>query len=465
MKYTLFIILIALFLGQLSCENWVEIDVPGHKIVSETVFNTDETANSAVVGIYNELFNSDFSNGDFRSITLLGGLSGDNLQTTVTNNALIEFGENNILINNSHNLRLWSSAYNIIYMCNAIIHGLQTHEGVSAKLKEKLIGEVRFVRAFSYFYLVNLYGEVPLIQTTDYRVNALASKTTREKIYEAIIGDLENAKEVLGDTYQDGERIRPIKLSAIALLARVYLHLQDWDKAETLSGQVIESSNNYTLLNNLDEVFLTNSQEAIWQISPIGRGILSTITNEARIFIITSPPPNSQTPVSLSEDFISTYQTEDARLSHWVGEFNAEDRTYYYPFKYKSRSSEEIMEYSMVMRLAEQYLIRAEARTRQGKLTSAIDDLDKIRERANLDLIANIAPEIGQGPLLDSIIIERRRELFGEWGHRWLDLKRTGEATEVLSAKKTSWQETDILYPIPEEEINTNPNLTQNNGY
>ncbi|MEZ4970791.1 MAG: RagB/SusD family nutrient uptake outer membrane protein [Flavobacteriaceae bacterium] len=116
-------------------------------------------------------------------------------------------------------------------------------------------------------------------------------------------------------------------------------------------------------------------------------------------------------------------------------------------------------------RLAEQYLIRSEARTHQGKLPEAIADLDRIRERANLSPLSNVAPEIGQKALLDSLDTERRRELFTEWGHRWLDLKRTGKVSDLLSSTKPSWQETDTLYPIPEEEIGKNPKLTQNNGY
>lgn len=461
-----YIILISLYLLQVSCEDFVEVEVPDYKITSETVFDSDETANSTVVGIYNELFKADFSNGNFRSVTMLGGLAADNLQTTTINDEMKEYEGNEILINNSYNLDLWSSAYNIVYMCNAVLDGLQTSEEVSGEMKDKLMGEARFVRAFVYFYLVNLYGEVPLIQTPDYRKNALASRNTIAEVYNLITDDLESAVAVLGNTYEDGERLRPNKFTAMALLARVYLFLEDWKKAEALSGQVIDSSENYTLLNNLDEVFLANSKEAIWQISPAGRGALSLITNEARIFILTSPPPNSQQPLGLTADLINNYEEQDLRLEHWVGEFNTNNQIYYYPFKYKNNISEvTITEYSMVMRLAEQYFIRAEARAQQGKLTEAITDLDKIRERAQLPLISTTASGIGREPLLDSIQIERRRELFTEWGHRWLDQKRTGEASETLGAKKPSWQDTDVFYPIPEEEIGKNPNLTQNNGY
>ena len=465
MKYLLYVLLICNCLLQFSCEKFVEVDVPDNKIISKTVFESDETADNAVRGIYNELFKAYFSNGDLRSVSLLSGLSADNLQTTLLHNALNEFENNEILTNNSYNLSLWSSAYQIIYMCNAVVEGLQLHEGVSTGMKDSLSGEAKFIRAFVYFYLVNLYGEVPLIHTSDFRKNAIVQRNGISEIYEAIIKDLKSAIDVLDVTYENDERLRANKFTAMALLSRVYLFLKDWKQAETVSSEVINSSENYMLLNNLDDVFLANSEEAIWQISPAGGGVFSR-TNEAYMFIITNPPPVSQTPVALTPNFMAVFTGGDLRSKHWIKGFDSESQRFYFPYKYKKNNDAgDVTEYSMVMRLAEQYLIRAEARAKQAKLTDAIKDLDKIRERANLELISRTAPAISQENLLDSICIERRRELFTEWGHRWLDLKRSGKVNKVLSLGGANWQDTDILYPIPEEEILKNSNLTQNNGY
>lgn len=442
----------------------MEVDVPDNKIVSETVFGSDETANSAVTGIYNELFKAEFSNGGFYSVSLLGGLSADEFRTTALNDELLEFGENEILAENSYNLPLWSSAYNIIYMCNAVMDGLEKYDGVSSAMKVQLLGETAFVRAFVYLYLVNLYGEVPLILSPDYRTNALASRSDAQEIYKSIISDLEMAITNLGDTFLEGQRIRPNKFTALALLARVHLYRENWEKAEAASTQVIGSTSNFSLINNLDEVFLANSKEAIWQITPAG-GSLSFATNEGRIYILTSPPPDSQKPVALTNDLIGSYADVDIRKENWIGRLDTEDEVYHYPFKYKVNSADEITEYSMVLRLAEQYLIRAEARAHQDKLAGAIADLDKIRTRAHLAPLSMIAPGINKVALLDSMQLERRRELFTEWGHRWLDLKRTERTSDVLGSIKTSWQPSDGLYPIPESEIDKNPNLEQNNGY
>lgn len=465
MKFIKYVLAIIITFSQFSCEDFVDVDVPDQKIVSETVFGNDQTAIRAVKGIYNELFKSDFSSGGFRSVTMLGSLSSGEFQTSTINDELIEFKENEITVDNSYNLGLWSSAYNIIYMCNSVIDGLDRYIGVSTEMKDKLKGEVQFIRAFTYFYLVNLYGEVPLIQSTDYQKNTLATRNGIEEIYKAIISDLENAISTLGSYYEDGERIHVNKITAMALLARVHLYLENWELAEKYSTEVINRKANFGLLSNLDEVFFANSKESIWQVSPAGRGTLSHVTNEASVFILTNPPPQSQQPIVLTDDVTSLFAENDIRYEHWIGVFHGENESYYYPYKYKINNSESIIEYSTLLRLAEQYLIRSEARTYQGKLTGGIADLDKIRERANLTLIAKLKPNIDKEDLLDSIQIERQRELFSEWGHRWLDLKRTRMASKVLSAKKEFWKDTDVLFPIPEQERSRNPNLTQNHGY
>lgn len=470
-KYKLFILLEIIGFSQISCDDFVTIDTPDDRIVREVVFSDDQTANSAVIGIYNELFRSDFSNGGISSVTVLGGVSADDLETVfINNNQLIEFENNQILLNNNYNLNLWTSAYNIIYMCNSVLDGLNQYNGASETLKIQLEGEVRFIRAFVYFNLVNLYGNVPLILSPDFRENALSSRSNIAEVYDLIIADLEFSENILSDNYKDENylRLRPNKYTATALLARVNLYLKNWKQAERLSSIVINRNENYELLQNLDNVFLANSREAIWQISPAGGGELSKTTKEAENFILMSNPIlTRETPTVLSQDLINTFKKSDSRLNNWVGKFSEDNLVFYYPFKYKVNrvSEEEIIEYSTVMRLAEQYLIRAEARAQQNKLLKAVQDLDKIRSRANISLLSELPQSIGKEALLDSILIERRRELFTEWGHRWLDLKRLGIVEKVLTPFKPTWQNTDVLYPIPEDEIIKNPNIQQNPGY
>jgi hypothetical protein len=155
------------------------------------------------------------------------------------------------------------------------------------------------------------------------------------------------------------------------------------------------------------------------------------------------------------------FDVTDARRTDWIGSYTTPDNEYFFPHKYKVKLGETLVEYAMVIRLAEIYLIRAESRAQLENLNGALVDLNTIRNRAGL---ANEASS-SKIELLDKIGEERKRELFSEWGHRWLDLKRLGTADEVLGERKEGWKPTAILLPIPDQEIQNNPNLEQNEGY
>lgn len=118
-------------------------------------------------------------------------------------------------------------------------------------------------------------------------------------------------------------------------------------------------------------------------------------------------------------------------------------------------------EHYVVLRLAEQYLTRAEARAHLNNIPGAIDDLNLVRARAGL----TGTDGNDQSSLVTDIFNERRLELFCEWGHRWFDMKRLGLADNILSPIKSDWQPTDTLYPIPFAELQSNPFLKQNAGY
>ena len=440
----------------MSCEDYLDIEPPAHKIVSKTVFENDETAIGAMIGIENQLASVHFSYGGGGSITVLASLSADELMPIYTTKIpYMEFEQHEIQPNNPHNASLWSSAYNMIYMTNSLIEGLSNSNGLSEEIRQRIEGQAKFVRAFTYFYLVNLYGEIPLITNTDYHANSLAAKNPEGQIYDQIITDLHDAMELIPVDFEGSERTNINRYTAMALMARVQLFLENWGQAESMSTGVI-LQNNYEILEDLKLVFLANSREAIWQISPEGKGSPLTNTSEGGTFII-RPIFYFLAQFQLEPSFVSSFQPEDKRLSEWI-ELHV-GTGYYFPHKYKVYSStEEVTEYSMVLRLAEQYLIRAEARARQGNLSGAIEDLDVIRGRAGLDLIAETLPEIEQEELLNLIMKERKKELFTEWGHRWLDLKRTGRAGTIFGVEE-SWQQTDLFYPIPESERMKNPNL------
>src|SRR5690606_32440618 len=172
-------------------------------------------------------------------------------------------------------------------------------------------------------------------------------------------------------------------------------------------------------------------------------------------FLAFGPPPL----VALHENLLGAMEDDDLRRTHWIGEVTDGTNYWYYSSKYKQNPG---AEYSTVLRLAEQYLIRAEARAQQNNSIGAQEDLNSIRNRAGLPDTAALTQEA----LLEAVLQERRVELMLEQGHRWFDLKRHNRADAVLAPIKPAWRPTNILLPIHETELLMNPNLNpQNNGY
>lgn len=459
MKYMkLLISLFLLFNIFLSCRKFVEADPPIDKLNSDIIFRDIETATSAIAGLYANMMVTTpvLTSG---GITIYTGLASDELyNSNVINPTQSEFASNTVSpANGIIQDNFWARGFNLVYHANACIESLNNNTYLPLPIREQLLGESFLCRAFIYYYFVNLFGDVPLLLTTDYIKNQNAPRTASVTVYEQIITDLKNAQALLSTSYPTDERVRPNKWAATALLARVYLTLGQWTLAEQESSSIINSTD-YSLESDPNDVFLASSNEAIWQLMPVSYGYNTT---EGAIFIPGSwysGAPN----FSLTNSLLSSFETGDLRKSSWVTEKIVQGQSYYYPFKYKiGNNGMPLHEYYIVFRLAEQYLIRAESLVHMGKIGEAKNDLNIIRERAGLP-ISTSSTSID---LISEISNERRVELFAEWGHRWFDLKRTKKSTEVLAPIKPDWQVTDTIFPIPLGEILRNPVLTQNPGY
>jgi hypothetical protein len=220
---------------------------------------------------------------------------------------------------------------------------------------------------------------------------------------------------------------------------------------------VVINSGLYKIDENLNTVFKSSSNETIWQLKPVDPSVNTWEGNQ-----ILSPGFGFKPTYLVSDDLLNSFEENDKRKLEWVKCDTFAGKVICYPYKYKVSSGRPLTEYYVVLRLAEQYLIRAEARANQNKISGAQDDLNVIRKRAGLD---NITAN-DQSSLLNAIARERRLEFFAEWGHRWYDLKRSNEADSVLGRfNPATWQPTDTLWPIPESQVRLNPALTQNPGY
>lgn len=460
-----------------SCKKLIEIDAPVTSTNEQIVFETDAMAVSVMTGVYANMVDLIFSGNN--GVSIYGGLSADEftLWPGVNNANLVALYKNNLVQNstNQYGSDHWSLIYKLIYNCNATVHGLSISNKISAGVKSQLMGEAKFTRAFLYFYLVNFFGEVPLVLETDYQRNSNKGKSSVAEIYNQLITDLKDAEETLSENYVDAtltnqsmERVRPTRSAAAALLARIYLYNENWALAEQEASRVILQSNKYKLPIDINTTFIKNSDEAIWQLQPVTFGRNS---DDGRTFIIPATGPSdvngeNGNPVYLSQSLLNSFEEGDIRKKKWIDSVIVGSTTYYYPFKYKtSEFTTDITEYQMMIRLSEIYLIRAEALAQQGKLENAKDDLDEIRLKAGLNpTTASTKQEV-----LSAIIHERRVELFTELAHRWFDLKRNRIVDEVMKNaaeyKGTSWKPFQKLYPIPFNDIQRDPNLDQNTGY
>lgn len=437
-----------------ACKKFVQVEAPANIIEASQVFSSDKTAIASVLGLYIQMRNQSLSmvNG---GLSVYGGLSSDEIVNTSSSSTADPFSKNSLLPTNSTiTSNFWSSAYRNIYQCNAILEGLSRSSSLTDSVKKQLTGEVKMIRAFYYFYLIQLFGDVPLALSTDYRINTILGRTSTTDVAGQIVNDLQEAKTLLPVSYSAASKARVNKWAVSALLIRVYLFQKNWTAAEAEASHLI-TSGAYSLTPNLNNVFLSSSSETIWQIVRDAAN-----TSEGAAFI---PSSSSAKPsYMLTANLLNAFEPADQRKSSWTKSNTIGTQTYYYPYKYKVRLSSPVSEYEVVFRLSEVFLARAEARAQQNDLAGAGQDLNTIRIRAGLSPL-NLTDKT---VLLSAIYHERQVELFCEWGHRWLDLKRWGLADGVfLPLKGQNWQSTDVLYPIPQTEIDRNPSLKQNNGY
>jgi len=467
------LILILWLFGGVGCGQFLDVVAPGSKIEASKIYEDNITAMMALYSIYGSMFNQGASPAKLARYT---GLCGDELKLTWGPDDEGLYW-NNISTGNGYGTDLWNTGYLYIRDANDVYWGCAGSERLDPVIKKQLMAEALFIRAYWFFYLTNLYGDIPLPITTDVQTNALLSRTLQRDVYQQIASDLLTAQENLGDNYIgsdsktiSSERGRPNKAAATALLARVYLYMGRYEEAAQQASAIISMNEMYALVP-LEQVFLKNSKEAIWQLMPGTPNIMQINTTEGNEFII-NIPPKYKTQQALSNSFMNAFEQNDQRKKSWIGSFV--DRsispavTYYFPYKYKVRLGEDLKEYSMIFRLSEMYLIRAECRAQLEDLSGALADLNTIRRRAGLP--AKLNNSLDKYRLLNAILQERQVELFTEQGHRWFDLKRTGTVDAVMAIETPAkgggmWNATKRLWPIPKEEIIQAPNLYQNPGY
>lgn len=445
------LVVLVLFVG--GCHEILE-PKPIDQLVDDVVLNEPKDVPQVEIGLYSA----------FRpippSVVIAGDATSDMLIHNGTFTQYRELGTKEITSANSSVATLWGSIYNTVYIANFILERLPTISGVKTADRDRVLGAAHYLRGLSYFYALYTFGGVPEVLTTSIETNRSIPRASEQDILQLVEDDFAQALDLLPQT-PTGPAYAG-KLAVKAAQARLSLYLQDWATAETLATDVINSK-----VYKLDSLYSTivTKDFPVESIFEVGYTIFDD--------------PGTDNDIGLNNLFVGRREiipSNQAALALSVTESGDRFLSIHFdPLKQKgSDNGFSVAKYGtkdednnniVVFRLAEIYLIRAEARAHQGNVTgagSAQADINMLRARAKAPLI-NAAT---QSQMIDLIEKERVYELAYE-GHRWYDLVRTGRASAVMTAFSPNWKDTYNLWPIPQRELQNNPALEghQNPGY
>lgn len=496
-------IIVAVSMFFIACSSFLDID-PKNFMSSSTYFETEEDFEQAVNATYAQLrtvYNSAYIMGEMRSDNShyifnnsnRGNLVREEISDFIDNPTAEPVHEK------------WQGNYKVIAYANEVISRIDAASFDEEK-KNNLKGQVRFLRAFAYFDLVQYFGGVPLVVEPTggsaddiLQGQATLPRSDAEEIYAQILSDAAIARDLL-PSKSNQERGRATVGAANMLLANVHTVLENWEQAEGYLMDIVNSAE-YNLLPDYTNVFdpvNKNNAESIFEIQYI-EGNIGLQSVFSYVFL---PNLVDLTPIAgfrfnnqsiggwniPSDDLISAYEDGDGRRAASVvdgyndgGNFVAQPFTkkyFYTPLAAPNGSSANGNNNWPVYRYAETLLLLAECLNEQNKDGADIY-LNRVRDRAFGDGEASI-PSLGQSLMREAIAKERRIELAFE-NKRWLDLVRTGKAIEVINAYGTDLKasgkhpnllpqtyqvnENRLLFPIPFDEVKLNPKLTQNPGY
>ncbi|MFD1187392.1 RagB/SusD family nutrient uptake outer membrane protein [Pontibacter rugosus] len=384
---------------------------------------------------------------------LTDDLSSDNLAWRATFSQHGEVDNNAIQANNLLIQYYWQGLYKGIYRANFF---LQTVEKLDESTfsnparKKEVLAEARFLRAYGYYGLVTRWGGVPILTEP---TNEKVARNSEEEVWNFIVEDLKYAVENAGEFKSSFYVSKP---AAKALLARVYLIRKNYAEAERLAEEVI-ANNKFSLSENFESVFASKeNSERIFSLN-------STTNDQTSLsyFLLHNSLANGQKTnggrfeLPADPSLVAAYESGDKRKDVTVQPTVYGGKDYNMVWKYRGGAL--TGDAWPVARVAEMYLVSAEARAEQGNLGGALDRINDLRAVRGLsDISAS-----GLGDFELKIENERRLELAIE-GFRWYDLIRTGRAIEVLPNVTNKNQ---LKYPIPLAEITVNELLEQNEGY
>jgi len=472
MKKILYIIIL---LGLASCTKVLDKN-PEASFATSNFYVTSADAVAAINAVYNPLISQNIYNQimwAFQDQSTDDAEWGNGRNTA--NQAKNDLDKYTFTPSTVYFYAFWTTCYKAINLANTAIDripGINMDEA----LKNRLIGEAKFMRGFYYFTLVRLFGPVPLVTTPTVDLQKLqVPRTSVDSVYQQIIQDFQQAADALPEQYTGEDLGRATKGAAISFLSSVYLTTKQWKLASDRAKEVIsmETKGIYGLWDNYADVFAIknkNGKESVFDVQALGGGfglgsymqgyMRATFDNRG----YGDDPP--------TKDLYDAYASNDIRrtVNLKLYDRSVAPASVLFPcyvYKYQDPNATANAEGSNnfpIFRYAEVLLIYAEALNEQGAGNQeAYDAIDRIRSRAGLDPLPR---SLSQEDFRDSVLKERRLELAFE-GHRRYDLIRTGRLVAALKKQNPAIkvQAFQTLFPIPQDERDANPLLTQNEGY
>ena len=493
------ILFIATILVYTGCSDEFLDVTPNHYLTEGNFYQTEEDFDQAVLGVYGSLQDYVLS-AHFLEEGRSDNTTYDNLldQGSLGGGRQYGFLDQFKMTSDAGPISdAWNTIYSAIKDCNVTLYYLSTSDIDPATFKS-LEAELRFFRAFYHFIAVRYWGDVPLlIEPVNSAEDAFAlERNATADVYEAIFQDAEFAISNLPTAYSGNDVGRVTRGAARMLLAKAYLTRGDYSNAQNQLNSII-GSNEYDLLPTYEAVFdpaNKNHQESIFEVQ-----FKEGAEGESSNFIYQFAPVGSRGVVVLgpenapgrnipTKDMVEAYETNDLRKDVSVAYFDRDPSPLYYVNKYNHDSDPDFSRSPdnwPVYRYADALLMLAETMNEQSYQTGMpFDMLNRVRSRAGLsELTPTDLPD--QETFRNAIAQERRAELAFE-NHRWFDLVRTGKAVEVITAfgikekadptltppdfiaygpESFAITQDKLLYPIPNNELDLNPNMTQNPGY
>lgn len=440
-----FLILSVLFVTE-SC-NILNTE-PVQYISDQSSITDEKSAESALYGLYNKLQQGNYYGGAGFQGNIF--LSGGDAVWTGTWDYLNHFVTHSAKSDNVSIYDSWLAIYGTVNQANHVIAKVPgiIDAGFTETERNTFLGEALFIRSLAYFDLARTWGNVPvvLVPTTSVHDFDGVKQSTQKQVYQQVLTDLDRAENLLSTTIN---RNRGAKQAVQALKARVYLYNGDWEKAEQYATLLISSSD-YALVDWPTFLKGTATKESIFELNFTTADASSHYSNWTNAAGRAQWAPNR----GLYE--LLTSPITGGSRKNLIQNASTPSKLDYYIQLLWWRSAGDNPTY--ILRIAEQYLIRAEARAKKATpdLAGALADLNAVRKRSELTS-SNAATA---NEVLLAIENERRAE-FAYEPHRWFDLVRTGRAGVVLGVTdQNKW-----IFPIPYNDVQADKDLVQNPGY